>query len=144
MAITDLDTLYCRYIESVINRRRLDDLDQFLAGDVVDHAAETTIGLDAMRRRLACWLEAVPDAHLVIEDLVAEGDRLMARLTATGTYRDWRVAQSTGSRAGVAVFEAWSVRNGKCVERWVHFDASDCRDSAADAASPQPELKGDS
>ena len=116
----DPGTLYCRFIDS-LNRRALDDLDQFLAARVVQHALEPSAGIEAARRALAGWLEAVPDAHLVIEDLVVEGDHLMARLTATGTPR-----APSGSRVSVPVFEAWSVRDGRCVERWLHVDRSAC------------------
>ena len=74
MAIHDPATLYCRSIDSVVNRRHVDHLDQFLAIDVVEHAAAaTTVGIDAARQTLAAWLAAFPDLHLVIEDLVVEG-----------------------------------------------------------------------
>ena len=127
MATPDPATLYCRYVECVVNRRGLDQLDQFLARDVVEHAPERTVGLDASRRQLARWLAAVPDAHLMIEDLVVEGDRLMARLTATGTRRDPAAGgAATGPRLRAAVFEAWAVRDGRCVERWLHIDRSAC------------------
>jgi hypothetical protein len=49
----ELDTFYCRFIDSVVNHRRLDDLDQFLAADVVEHAPVRTVGLDAARQTLA-------------------------------------------------------------------------------------------
>jgi predicted ester cyclase len=79
----DPATLYCRFIDSVINRRQLDHLDQFLATKVVDHAPTRTVGLEAVQQLLAHWLTAFPDLHLTIEDLVVDGDHLMARLTAT-------------------------------------------------------------
>ena len=66
MARDDLDTLYCRFIDSVVNHRRLDHLDQFVAADVVEHAPARTVGLAAVRQRLADWLTAFPDLHLVI------------------------------------------------------------------------------
>jgi predicted ester cyclase len=126
MATPDLATAYCRFVEGVINHRCLDELDQFLAPDVVEHASATTVGLEPVRRRLAHWLEAVPDAHLVIEDLVVEGDHLMARLRATGTPRAAVRSESTGTRVSVSVFEAWPVRDGRCVERWLHIGRSPC------------------
>jgi hypothetical protein len=52
-AMDELDTFYCRFIDSVVNHRRLDDLDQFLAADVVEHAPVRTVGLDAARQTLA-------------------------------------------------------------------------------------------
>ena len=151
MARDDPETLYCRFVDRIINQRRLDHLDQFLARDVVEHAPARTIGIDAARQTLAGWLAAFPDLHLVIEDLVADGDRLMARLTATGTHRgplvglagagvparpsgrvgfpshgDAGVALGvlapTGRRVRVPLFEAWRVPDGRCVERWLHLD----------------------
>jgi predicted ester cyclase len=128
MTSSDHATLYCRFVETVVNRRGLDNLDQFLASDVVEHGPERTVGLETSRRRLMQWLEAVPDAHLLIEDLVVEGDHLMARLRATGTLRQMG-AESTRTesrRMSVLVFESWSVREGRCVERWLHTGRSQC------------------
>src|SRR5205807_1302446 len=87
LASEDLATLYCRFIASVINHRQLKHLDQFLAADVVEHAPARSVGLAAARQTLTRWLAALPDLHLVIEDLVVDGDHLMARVTATGTHR---------------------------------------------------------
>ena len=128
MTTSDHATLYCRFVETVVNRHCLDNLDQFLAWDVVEYAPKRTVGLETSRRRLARWLDALPDAHLLIEDLVVEGDHLMARLRATG-IRPRRVAGSTRSESrptSVLVFESWSVREGLCVERWLHIDRSQC------------------
>ena len=133
----NLDTLYCRFIDTVINHRRLDHLDQFLADDVLEHAPGRAVGIDTVRQTLADWLAAFPDLHLVIEDLVTDGDRLIARLTATGTHHgplasllgshgDLEVAMGTlaptGRRVRLPVYEAWSVPDGRCVERWLQLD----------------------
>ena len=139
----DVGTLYCRFVDS-LNHRALGDLDQFLAARVVQHATNPmandpvvsglTVGIDAARQELARWLEAVPDGHLVIEDLVVEGDHLMARLRATGTPRLPRDRESARSRLSVPVFEAWSVRDGRCVERWLHVDRDACPSPPRDGA----------
>jgi len=69
------------------------------------------------------WLAAFPDLHLVIEDLVVDGDHLIARLVATGTHEGPSThVGPTGQRVMVPVFDAWSVVNGKCVERWLQVD----------------------
>jgi predicted ester cyclase len=126
--MNELDALYCRFIDSVVNHRRLDDLDQFLAADVVQHAPVRTVGLEAARRTLADWLAAFPDLHLVIEDLVVDGDHLMARLTATGTHRGHLDGLApTAWRVRVPIFEAWSVPHGRCIERWLHLDRYELR-----------------
>lgn len=125
MAADDPATLYCRFIESVLNHRKLDQLDQFLAADIVDHAPDQTLGMLAARRTLAAWLAAFPDLHVIIEDLVVDGDHLMARLTATGTHDGplGRLAP-TGKRVSVPLFEAWLVQSGRCIQRWLCLDRS--------------------
>jgi predicted ester cyclase len=133
MAGTDLATLYCRFVDSVVNHRRLDQLDRYLAPEVIEHAPDRTVGLGATRRALTGWLGAVPNAHLVIEDLVVEGDHLIARLTVTGTRHD-----SAAGRAplSVAMFESWTVRDGRCVERWLLVDRGACASLPAGGAGP--------
>jgi predicted ester cyclase len=127
MPSSDHATLYCRFVDSVVNRHCLKNLDQFLAQNVIEYAPERTVGLEASRQRLARWLAAVPDAHLLIEDLVVEGDHLMARLRATGTQRGLRAGTpSTHGQLNTLVFETWSVREGRCIERWLHIDRSQC------------------
>jgi predicted ester cyclase len=144
MASHDPAALYCRFIESVVNHRKLDHLGQFLATDVVEHAPRRTVGLAAARQTLAAWLAAFPDLHLLIEDLVVDGDHLMARLTATGTHHGplaslagggfpshgdpdvaMRTLAPTGARVRLSLFEAWSVPDGHCVERWLQLDRCD-------------------
>ena len=127
MTDSDHATLYCRFVESVVNRHSLNNLDQFLAPDVVEYAPERTVGLEASRRRLARWLAAMPDAHLLIEDLVVERDHLMARLRATGTASGLRAGiGSADRRLNTLVFETWSLHEGRCIERWLHIDRSQC------------------
>jgi predicted ester cyclase len=123
MSLHDPATLYCRFIESVLNHRKLDRLDQILAGDVVDHAPEQTVGIEAARQTLTAWLAAFSDLHVRIDDLVVDGDHLMARLTATGTHDGplGRLAP-TGKRVRVRMFEAWVVQSDRCIERWLCLD----------------------
>jgi predicted ester cyclase len=118
-----IETLYCRFVDSVINRRRAHDLEQFLARDVVEHCPARGVGLTVARQRLASWLVAFPDLHLAIADLVADDTRLMARLVATGTHLGTTLGiDPTGRKISVGVFEAWRLRDARCVERWVQFD----------------------
>jgi predicted ester cyclase len=125
MAAPDLDTLYCRFIDA-LNHRRLADLDRYLAADVVQHAPAATVGLEAARRALAGWLVAFPDLHLVIEDLVTDGDHLIARLVLSGTHRgrlaDLATLEPTGRQVRVPMFDAWWARDGRCAERWLQPD----------------------
>jgi predicted ester cyclase len=123
MDLDALDTLYCRVIDCVVNRRRLGELDQFLAREVVEHTPVETVGIDSARQTLSRILTACPDLHMVIGDVVVDSDRVMARLTATGTYSgSVGDALPAGRVMRIPIFEAWSVREGRCVERWLQPD----------------------
>ena len=73
------------------------------------------------------WLENVrrglPDAHYTIHELIAAGDRLVARVTLTGTHLGVVAGQPpTGKRATVEQIFVLHVAAGQIVREWVSFD----------------------
>ncbi|MGW0199813.1 ester cyclase [Nonomuraea sp. NPDC003201] len=62
-------------------------VDEFIHPDGRFHAAERT-GVTAVQAQKRIWdvlLRAFPDIHVSVEDLLAEGDKIVARQTVTGT-----------------------------------------------------------
>jgi predicted ester cyclase len=75
-----------RYYEEVLNQRNVDRLDELAAVNFTSHLANGTgIGLSIYRQAVMGSLAAMPDLHVVIDDQVAEGDKVVTRWTATGT-----------------------------------------------------------
>ena len=71
-----------------INCGRLDDLPQIVAPDVVDHNEVIFMqpdGPGGVTQGIQMLLHGFPDLHLTVEELIAEGDRVVARLTMSGT-----------------------------------------------------------
>ena len=73
---------------NAINDRRVDDLRAYMADDVIDHNKiihgepdEPGAAFDAINQQLT----AFDPMHLKVEELIAEGDRVVARLTMSGT-----------------------------------------------------------
>src|SRR5437763_4077790 len=68
---------------------RLDVVDECLAPDAVDHH-ELADGDDTFRAHLkgviAMLRAGLPDLVMSVEDLIAEGDRVAARVVLTGTH----------------------------------------------------------
>ncbi len=67
--------------------------------------------------------EAFPDLTVAVEDLMAEGDRVAARVTMRGTHRgEFQGIAPTGKRVEVKAIDMFRISNGKIVEHWGHAD----------------------
>jgi len=67
--------------------------------------------------------EAFPDMRVTVEDLVAEGDRVAARVTMRGTHRGvFQGLAPTGKRVEVRAMDMFRISDGKIVEHWGHAD----------------------
>ncbi len=68
-------------------------------------------------------MPAFPDMKLDLEDLVAEGDKVLVRLviraTHTGPFGDMA---ATGKPIRVAVLDLFQIRDGVLVEHWAQLD----------------------
>ncbi len=81
-------------------------------------------GPEGERRPVATYLAAFPDLHFTIEDLVAEGDTVVARFTVRGTHRGELLGIApTGTRVALAAMELYRLADGKVAEQWVMMDA---------------------
>jgi steroid delta-isomerase-like uncharacterized protein len=124
----DHKDLYRRYVDALVIKdgEALDRaLDQVLAVDFVAHDLPGGLvdgcgALKAFRRQVHIGF---PDQTLTIEDLIAEDDRVAARLTAVGTHLgEFRGMPATGRRITAEVFDIVRVAEGKIAERWTMFD----------------------
>jgi steroid delta-isomerase-like uncharacterized protein len=67
--------------------------------------------------------EGFPDLTIAVEDLMAEGDRVAARVTMRGTHRGrFQGIAPTGKRVEVRAIDMFRISNGKVVEHWGHAD----------------------
>ena len=72
---------------------------------------------------IALYRSAFPDAHMTVHDVVASGDRVTIRWTATGTHTgDGLGIPPTGKAVRVSGLMLSRVENGKIAETWSLFD----------------------
>jgi steroid delta-isomerase-like uncharacterized protein len=64
-------------------------IDEAVAPDVLFHAPVPTgeTGVPALKQVWEVLLRAFPDLHVAVEDVIAEGDKVVARQTVTGTHQ---------------------------------------------------------
>ncbi|WP_112271842.1 ester cyclase [Lentzea terrae] len=74
-------------------------IDEVVHPDVVFHAPVPSglTGVEALRQVWVTLLRAFPDIHVAIEDVIAEGDKVVYRNTVTGTHQgEYRSLPPTG------------------------------------------------
>jgi predicted ester cyclase len=103
------------------------DFERFLAADYVDHTPPpipvTTKAREAVREYSATFRAAVSDAHHVVEDQIAEGDRVVSRITAYGTHVGELLGVApTGRRLTMTGIAIHRIAEGRLVEHWSQID----------------------
>lgn len=115
-------SLIRRFYEELVNERRLELVEEMISEDFDDHAARGT-GLENFKVLYGVMLRIFPDIQAKIDDLIAEGDRVVARVeftaTQAGTFRGFPPANKTATFSGIDIFR---FDEGKIVERWVQRD----------------------
>ncbi len=114
-----------RYYEDLWNQWNLDLADELIAPDVTFRGSlgVTVRGRDGFERYLTMVRTAFPNFHNTVEDLVAEGDKVAARLTYRGTHEQELFGIASTHRqvtySGIAIFR---ITNGMIVDGWVLGD----------------------
>jgi steroid delta-isomerase-like uncharacterized protein len=127
-ALEENKGLIRRWFEEVWNKGRADAIAEMLAEDAVVHglsddAAKPLRGPEGFLPFHTQFREAFPNIEVVVEDTIAEGDKVVARCSVRGKYSgDSLGFKASGSQAefdGIAIAR---LKDGKFVESWNNFD----------------------
>lgn len=96
--------------------------DELMSTDVVyyfNSAAEPIVGLEANKTFNESLFQGFPDIHHTMEDVVAEGDKVVYRTTIQGTHMgEFLGTPPTGKAVKVNDFTLLRIADGKIVEWW--------------------------
>jgi len=109
-----------------IDKGNISILDELLAADYVDHSPPPFPGLapgrEGVKQSFRLFQQATPVSHR-IEDQIAEGDKVVTRLTSTGKHEgDLPGAPRTGNEMKMTSITIHRIANGKLVEKWSEKD----------------------
>jgi len=109
-----------------IDKGNIDILDELVAEDYTDHNPPPFPGLakgrEGLKQAFRMFWEATPGYHH-IEDQIAEGDKVVTRLTSYGKHeRDLPGAPATGNEMKMTSITIHRIANGKLVEKWAEKD----------------------
>jgi predicted ester cyclase len=125
MSTEDNKAVARRFYEEVFNQKKTAAIDEFFAPTIVDHAAPpgTPGGIEGQHQLIGMYLTAFPDMHLTVEDMIAEGDKVVTRLTSRGSHQgEFMNIPPTGKQVTVTVIDMLRIAGGKFVEHWLEMD----------------------
>lgn len=77
-----------RFWDQVFNGRQLDAIDSMFTDDYVYHgpAGQEIRGAEGLKQLLGMYFNAFPDVQVQVEDVLADGDKVMSRVIGRGTH----------------------------------------------------------
>ena len=96
-------------------------IDEVVAPDVLFHAPVPTgaTGAQALKQVMTVLYRAYPDLHVAVEDLIAEGDKVVGRNTVTGTHLgEYLGLPPTGRPVAYNEIFIFRFANGRIAEIW--------------------------
>ena len=125
MSTADNKARQRRVWEEVFNKGNLEIIPEFFAPK---YSFSSPLGVEAkgaegFKQMVAMMRSALPDLNVKIDDIFAEGDRVVTRFTFTGTFKGEMMGIApTGKKATVSgiVITRWA--GGKEVEAWESLD----------------------
>jgi steroid delta-isomerase-like uncharacterized protein len=102
-----------------------DLIDEVYAADLVWHEPDQDIqGSEEAKQFIAMYKTAFPDMNVTVEDVIAEGDRVVTRWTIRGTHQGEieEFGPPTGRQVELQGLTLHRVEGGKIVEEWDRYD----------------------
>jgi len=107
------------YYEEMWNKHQPSAADRFVATNFIEHNPHLPQGLAGRKQFVTTVLAGFSDYHGEIQELLAEGDKVVTRMQWTGTQDgpyDGRPA--TGKKLIFSTADFFRIENGKIAEHW--------------------------
>jgi predicted ester cyclase len=114
LSLTQMKQLVSSHFEDFVNRRMAEVIRTNMTPDFYDHDGPggEAAGVERDEQMMVDMYKAMPDLHLTIEDMIAEGDKVMCR-------NIWRLTDAaSGKTMQFHGFVLWRFEGDKIAERW--------------------------
>ena len=112
--------------ESVWNEQNFDLIEDLWAPEVPFHfrGRAPMVNREGLRNQVTSHRGAFPDFQFIVEDIIAEGNRVAARVKFTGTHTgtEWFGLAATGKAIDVTEMMFFRLADGVVVEVWEDLD----------------------
>lgn len=111
-----------KYLEDVWNAKKRDQIDVLLSDDFIDHhyPPEYPRGPEGAKMWFDYVTTALPDINCGIEDIIADGDKVVVRYILSGTHEgELAGIPATNKKVAVPAVSIYYMAEGKITECWV-------------------------
>jgi steroid delta-isomerase-like uncharacterized protein len=108
-----IKTFPVRYMEEAFNQRKFEVLDEIFSAELMQRIGPSVIP----------FLTAFPDWHGTVDDIIAEGDKVVNRWTGHGTHLvELMGIPATGKPVTLTGITIFRIAGNKIVEEWTQMD----------------------
>jgi steroid delta-isomerase-like uncharacterized protein len=114
-----------RFFDEVGNKGNVAAIDELVSPHFINHSLRTRLSsdLDGFKRTWAMFRTVFPDFNVTVDDAIAEGDKVVVRITNRGTHQGEFFGISPTHRevtfTSIVIFR---IADGKIAERWGVLD----------------------
>ena len=127
MAAEQNKALTVRFVEELFNRGNMGIVGEIFAPDFIEREQlppGIPSGREGVKVLTTMLRSAFPDFKATIDDILAEGDKVVIRMTWSGTQKgEFMGVPATGKRVSFGVIDIIRMTNGKVVEHWGQMDS---------------------
>lgn len=117
-----------RLFEEVFNDGQVQAISSLVRDDYVQHNPMVGAGADGLEAFVTELRRVFPDLHFTIEDLVAERDRVVARVSVTGTHSGEFIGiPATGRFVHTQSIDIFRIAGDRLAEHWDVLDLDGLR-----------------
>jgi steroid delta-isomerase-like uncharacterized protein len=107
------------YIAEMWNKHQPAAADRFIAPDFIEHNPRLPQGLAGRKQFVTTVLAAFSDYHGEIQEIMAEGDKVVTRMQWRGTQDGpYEGRPPTGNKLIFSTSDFFRIENGKIAEHW--------------------------
>ena len=115
-----------RWFDEVWNSGRMEAIDEMASPNAIGHGQaqhDIDIGLKEFKPFVVDFRRAFPDMKVTIDHIIEQGDKVVARWTATMTHKgEFLGIAPTGKKATITGTTTQRIVAGKIVEGWDNWD----------------------
>lgn len=112
------------YMNRLWNEKDLSAVDRYVHEKVIIHSLLGAFyGSQEMKNMAQVWLNAIPDMKVQVTSLIAEGNKVAAHWTSTGTHKGHlRSIQPTNRLVNYGGVSIYGFEKGKIIDYWGYID----------------------